>query len=185
MIKNYLEEAKKEFKEVEEEFKKEISKFRTGRASVSILDGIMINYFGTLTPLNQLASLGVPQADLITIQPWDSKIIADIEKAIRASNLGLNPFSDGKVIKIKIPPMDQQRRQELIKTLKKYSEERKTIIRNLRRDYREKGKILKDNKEISEDDEKRYYDDLQKEVDRAIENLDKLIAQKEKQILED
>jgi ribosome recycling factor len=185
MIKEILDQAKGDLKKVEDDFKKQLSKFRTGRASVSILDGILIDYYGVPTPINQLATLGVPEANLIIIQPWDSKIINDVDKAIRAANLNINPVSDGKVIKLPIPPLDQQRRLEIIKTLKKYTEERKTNVRNVRHDYRDMIKSMKDEKEISEDDEKRAYDELQKTVDATSEKIDSIQKEKEKHILED
>lgn len=185
MTKEILEQAKADLKKVEEDFKKQISKFRTGRASVTILDGIHVDYYGVPTPINQLATLGVPEANLIIIQPWDNKIINDVDKAIRAANLNLNPVSDGKVIKLPIPPLDQQRRLEIIKTLKKYAEERKAQLRNVRRDYRDMVKSLKDDRDISEDDEKRAYDDLQKIVDSTNANIDQIEKDKERHILED
>jgi ribosome recycling factor len=185
MIKEILDQARAELRKVEEDFKKQLSKFRTGRASVSILDGILIDYYGVPTPINQLATLGVPEANLIIIQPWDSKIINDIDKAIRAANLNINPVSDGKVIKLPIPPLDQQRRLDIIKTLKKYTEERKTHIRNVRRDYRDTIKAMEDEKEISEDDEKRAYDELQKIIDGTGERIDGIEKEKEKHIMED
>jgi ribosome recycling factor len=185
MIKEILDQARVELRKVEEDFKKQLSKFRTGRASVSILDGILIDYYGVPTPINQLATLGVPEANLIIIQPWDSKIINDIDKAIRAANLNINPVSDGKVIKLPIPPLDQQRRLDIIKTLKKYTEERKTHIRNVRRDYRDTIKAMEDEKEISEDDEKRAYDELQKIIDGTGERIDGIEKEKEKHIMED
>lgn len=185
MTKEILEQAKVDLKKVEEDFKKQISKFRTGRASVTILDGIHVDYYGVPTPINQLATLGVPEANLIIIQPWDNKIINDVDKAIRAANLNLNPVSDGKVIKLPIPPLDQQRRLEIIKTLKKYTEERKAHLRNVRRDYRDMIKSLKDDRDVSEDDEKRAYDDLQKLVDQTQSNIDQIEKEKEKHILED
>lgn len=185
MIKEILEQAKIDLKKVEDDFKKQISKFRTGRASVTILDGIHVDYYGVSTPINQLATLGVPEANLIIIQPWDNKIINDVDKAIRAANLNLNPVSDGKVIKLPIPPLDQQRRLEIIKTLKKYTEERKAHLRNVRREYRDMIKSLKDDRDISEDDEKRAYDDMQKLVDQTNANIDQIEKEKEKHILED
>ena len=118
MTKEILDQARGDMRKVEDDFKKQLSKFRTGRASVSILDGILIDYYGVPTPINQLATLGVPEANLIIVQPWDSKIINDIDKAIRAANLNINPVSDGKVIKLPIPPLDQQRRLDIIRTLK-------------------------------------------------------------------
>lgn len=185
MLKETIEEVKEKLKETEDDFKKEISKFRTGRASVSILDPIHIDYYGTPTPINQLATLSVPEANLIVIQPWDPNIINDIEKAIRNSNIHINPVSDGKLIKLPVPPLDEERRAEIIKTLKKYTEERKTVARLIRREYRELVKALQEEKEISEDDEKRFNDNLQKMVDECIENLGKIERDKEKHILED
>lgn len=185
MTKEILDQARGDLRKVEEDFKKQISKFRTGRASVSILDGIHVDYYGVPTPINQLATLGVPEANLIIIQPWDSKIINDVDKAVRAANLNLNPVSDGKVIKLPIPPLDQQRRLEIIKTLRKYTEERRAQLRNVRRDYRDMIKSMKDDRDISEDDEKRAYDELQKLVDATNANIDQIEKDKEKHILED
>lgn len=152
---------------------------------MSILDGISIDYYGVPTPINQLASLGVPEANLIIIQPWDNKIINDIDKAIRNANIGISPVSDGKVIRLPIPPLDEQRRLEIVKMLKKYMEERKTVIRNIRRDYRDMAKKMKDDKDISEDDEKRFYDEFQKMVDREMEKIEEMVKSKEKHIMED
>lgn len=185
MIKEILEEAKSKLKMISEDFKKEISKFRTGRASVSILDGITVEYYGTPTPINQVATLSVPDANLIVIQPWDHNIIGEIDKAIRTSNIDMNPVSDGKVIKLPVPPLDEQRRLDIIKTLKKYTEERKTSIRNVRREYREMIKLMKEEKEISEDEEKRAHDDLQKIVDDEVQNLEDIEKTKEKHIMDD
>lgn len=185
MIKQILEQAKDELKKVEEDYKKQISKFRTGRASVSILDGIHVDYYGVSTPLNQLATLGVPEANLIIVQPWDNKIINDVDKAIRAANLNLNPVSDGKVIKLPIPPLDQQRRLEIIKTLKKYTEERKAQVRQVRHEYRDMIKSLKDDRDISEDDEKRANDELQKLIDNLGAAIDQIEKDKARHIIED
>jgi ribosome recycling factor len=185
MLKETLEEVKSKLAELEEEFKKEISKFRTGRASVSILDNIRVDYFGTPTPINQLATLSVPEANLIVIQPWDHNIITDIEKSIRNSNIDINPISDGKLIRLPVPPLDEERRTEIIKILKKYTEERKTSARLLRREYRELVKSLEEEKEISEDDAKRFQDELQKTVDDSMQNLEEIERAKEKHILED
>ena len=184
-MKDILDAAKADFKKVEGEFIKEISKFRTGRASVSILDGILIDYYGTPTPIQQLATLGVPEANLIVIQPWDNKTLGDIDKAIRNANIGISPVSDGKVIKLPVPPLDEQRRLEIVKMLKKYMEERKTGIRNIRRDYRETVKKMKDDKEITEDDEKRVYDELQKMVDGEMAKIEEMVRSREKHIMED
>ncbi len=185
MIKDLLEELKNECSQIIEGFRKEIAKFRTGRASVAVLDGIQVEYFGVPTPLNQLATLGVPEANLIVVQPWDVKLVPDVEKAIRNANIGINPVSDGKVIKLFVPPLDEQRRLEIIKTLKKYAEERKTSVRNVRRDYRDTGRQMKDDKEISEDEETRFYDEIQKQVDEAIAKIEEIQRTREKHIMED
>ena len=185
MIKEYLDEAKQKINALSDDFKKEISKFRTGRASVSVLDGIKVEYYGTPTPINQVATLSVPDANMIVIQPWDNNVIGEIEKAIRNANLDMNPISDGKVVRLPVPPLDEQRRKDIIKTLKKYTEERKTSIRNLRREYREIFKMMKDDKDISEDDEKRANDDLQKIIDEGIKNLDAIEKDKAKHIMDD
>ena len=174
-----------EYQIIEEEFKKFLSTLRTGRASISILDGIKVDYYGVPTPINQLATISVPESTLIAIQPWDPKIIEDIEKAIRKSNVDINPVSDGKVLKLFIPPLSEERRKEIIKKLKTFLEERKTAIRNIRRKYREIIKKKKDDKEISEDDEQRQYNDLQKSIDNQIDSLEKLYSDKEKHILDD
>jgi ribosome recycling factor len=185
MIKETLEEGKTKLKQVADDFKKEISKFRTGRASVAVLDGIMVDYYGVPTPINQVATLSVPDANLIVIQPWDHNVINEIEKALRQSNLDMNPVSDGKLIRLPVPPLDEQRRQDIVKTLRKYTEERKTAIRNIRREYRELFKMMEDEKEISEDEEKRANDDLQKIIDESVKNLDEIMKSKEKHIMDD
>jgi ribosome recycling factor len=185
MLKELLSEVKEKLKEVGNGYKKEISKFRTGRASAAILDGVMVEYYGTPTPINQLATVSVPEANLIVIQPWDQKTTPDVEKAIRNANLGINPVSDGKLIRLPVPPLDEQRRLEIIKTLKKYTEERKTAIRNIRREYRDMAKMMQEDKDISEDEEKRFYDDLQKVIDDGISILDEIQKEKEKSIMDD
>ncbi len=185
MIKETLDEAKESLNEVPELFKKEISKFRTGRASVAILDGVSVTYYGTMTPINQVATLSVPDANLIVIQPWETNIINDIVKAIRNFNSNMNPISDGRVIKLPVPPMDEQRRLDIIKTMKKYMEERKTSIRNIRREFRDMFKLMKEDKDITEDEEKRAYDDLQKLVDDCVKEIDEIARIKEKHIMND
>ncbi len=185
MIRETLDEVKDKLKQLKDGFMKEISKFRTGRASVSVLDGIMVPYYGTPTPINQVATLSVPDANLIVIQPWDHNVIQEVEKAIRNANLDVNPVSDGKVIKLPVPPLDEERRKDIVKTLKKYTEERKTGIRNIRREYREMFKLMKDEKEISEDDEKRANDDLQKIIDEGVKGLEDIQKTKEKHIMDD
>jgi len=157
---------------------------RTGRASVSLLDNIRVDYYGTPTPLNQVATLHVPEPAMITAQPWDSSIIGAIEKAIRSSDLGLNPANDGKLIRIPIPALTQERRKDLVKHLHNVAEEHRVSLRNIRRDANEAFKKLMKDKAISEDDERRGLDEVQKMTDGYIKKLDELAKAKEKEILE-
>ncbi len=164
--------------------KNEFNKVRTGRASTSILDGIRVDYYGTLTPLNQMATLGVPESRLITIQPWDVTVIKDIEKAILKSDLGLTPSSDGKIIRIAIPPLTEERRKELVKVIYKMGEDHKIAVRNIRRDANEMLKGLKKEGEISEDEAFKAQDQVQKITDEQIKCIDDTTKEKEKEILE-
>ncbi len=163
---------------------KELNRVRTGRANLSLLDGIRVDYYGTLTPLNQMASLSVPESRLITIQPWDATVIKEIEKAILKSDLGLTPSSDGKVIRISIPPLTEERRKQLAKSVHKTCEDHKVGIRNLRRDANEMLKALKKDGDISEDDAFRGQDQVQKITDEFIAQIDTIYKEKEKEILE-
>jgi len=167
-----------------ESLKREYSRLRTGRASLSLLDGIRVSYYDTPTPLNQMASLAVPEPRLIVIQPWDKTAIGDIEKAILKSELGLTPMSDGKIIRIAIPPLTEERRKELVKVARKMAEDNKVAIRNIRRDANEMLKDLKTEKEITEDNLYRSQDEVQKITDDFISQVDELCATKEKEILE-
>ena len=157
---------------------------RTGRASISILDHIRVDYFGTPTPLNQLGNLHVPEPSLITIQPWDVSQIGAIEKAIRAGNLGLNPANDGKLIRIPIPPLNEERRKELVKQLHGVAEDHRVAIRNIRRDGNEAVKKLLKDKIIAEDEDRRAHDEIQKMTDAYMGKLDQAAAVKEKEIRE-
>jgi ribosome recycling factor len=157
---------------------------RTGRATVSLLDGIRVDYFGTPTPLNQVASLHVPEPSMITAQPWDSSLIGPIDKAIRASDLGLNPQNDGKIIRIPIPPLTQERRKDLVKHLHNIAEDHRVAVRNIRRDANEAVKKLLKDKTISEDEERRAHDEIQKMTDGQMTKLDAAAKTKEKEILE-
>jgi ribosome recycling factor len=157
---------------------------RTGRASVNLLDGIKVDYYGTPTPLNQVGTLHVPEPSLITVQPWDVSLIGAIEKAIRSSDLGLNPANDGKVIRIPIPPLTEERRKELVKRLHHMAEDHRVAMRNIRRDANEAIKKLLKDKLISEDDERRALDEVQKMTDGNIAKLDQAAKVKEKEILE-
>jgi ribosome recycling factor len=161
----------------------EMSSIRTGRASVSILDNIRIDYYGTPTPLNQVANLHVPEPSLITVQPWDASQIGPIEKAIRSSDLGLNPANDGKLIRIPIPPLTEERRKDLVKRLHQMAEHHRVAIRNIRRDANEHVKKLLKDKKVTEDDEKRALDELQKMTDSHTEKLDSAARTKEKELM--
>ncbi len=162
----------------------EFKRVRTGRASVSLLDGIRVDYYGTQTLLNQMASLSVPESRLIMIQPWDVSVIKDIEKAILKSDLGLTPSNDGKVIRISIPPLTEERRKEIVKIVQKMSEEHKVAIRNIRRDSNELLKGLKKDGDISEDDAFKAQEQVQKITDEHIKLIDDIYKKKEKEILE-
>lgn len=167
-----------------EAFKKELGKVRTGRASFSLLDGVKVDYYGTLTPLQQVGTLSVPESRLITITPWDNKMIGPIEKAIQGAGLGLNPSSDGKVVRIPIPPLTEERRKELAKVVRKMAEEARVAVRNVRREGIEKLKEKEKKKEIPEDGVKRGQERIQKETDAFIRKIDDILKAKEQEILE-
>ncbi|AMV72546.1 ribosome recycling factor [Desulfuromonas carbonis] len=167
-----------------EALKKEFTRVRTGRASVSLLDDIRIDYYGTPTPLNQVATLVVPEPRLITIQPWEKKLIPDIEKAILKSDLGLNPASDGVLVRIAIPALTEERRKEMVKQIKRMGEEAKIAIRNVRRDGNEGLKKLEKEKEISEDELKRGEKEIQDLTDQFVKKADEVVAVKEKEVME-
>ena len=163
---------------------KSFSKLRTGRASLSLLDGIKVDYYGAPTPLNQVANLSVPESRLIVISPWDSSIIGTIEKAIQKSDLGLMPSNDGKVVRLAIPVLTEERRKELAKVGKKMAEEAKVKLRNARRDANERLKALKKDNKISEDEMFTYQEEVQKKMDKYIEKTDSVFQAKEKEIME-
>jgi len=162
----------------------ELKRVRTGRASLNILDGIRVDYYGTPTPLNQMASLSVPESRLIVIQPWDATVIKDIEKALLASDLGLTPSSDGKLIRLAIPPLTEERRKELVKVIGKMCEDYKVAIRNIRRDSNEFLKMAKKEGDISEDDLFKGQDKVQEITDEFVKRIDSIFKEKEKEILE-
>jgi ribosome recycling factor len=163
---------------------KSFSRVRTGRASVSLLDGIKVDYYGTPTPIAQVATLSVPESRLIVIAPWDATIIGVIEKAIQKADLGLMPSNDGKVIRLAIPQLTEERRKELVKVVKKMAEEGKVKLRNFRRDANEELKSLKKNNKMTEDELFAAQEEVQKFTDRSIEKTDKILAVKEKEIME-
>ena len=162
----------------------EMAAIRTGRASLSILDHIRVDYYGTPTPLNQVANLHVPEPSLITIQPWDVSQIGPIEKSIRTSDLGLNPSNDGKVIRLPIPPLTEERRKELVKRVHAAAEHHRVALRNVRREGNEASKKLLKDKKITEDDDKKAHDEIQKMTDSYIGKIDAAAKTKEKDILE-
>ena len=164
--------------------KTDLNKVRTGRASLSLFDDIRVDYYGTPTPLNQVATLAVPESRLITIQPWDTSITAEIEKAILKSELGLTPSSDGKIIRIPIPRLTEERRKELVKVVKKMAEAAKVALRNIRREVNDQFKGLEKNKKISQDQLHQMMEKVQISTDKYIEKVDAALAAKEKEILE-
>jgi len=164
--------------------KKDFNRIRTGRASTALLDGIKIDCYDTRMPLDQVSSISVPESRLIVIQPWDQTIIGDIEKGILKSELGLTPMNDGKIIRVSIPPLTEERRKELAKLARKMAEDNKISIRNHRREANEMFKELKNEKEISEDEMHKAYNDVQKITDEFIKKIDEITAEKEKDIVE-
>lgn len=177
-------EMKKRTDKALEALSHELGAIRTGRASIAILDHVKVDYYGTLTPVNQLATLAVPESRTITIQPWDASATHAIEKAIMTSDLGLMPTNDGKIIRINMPALTEERRKEYVKIAKKYGEECKVGIRNIRRDANEALKKLEKDKQISEDELKKLQKDVQDITDKQIVRVDEMIAQKEKDIME-
>ncbi|MGZ8431093.1 MAG: ribosome recycling factor [Candidatus Deferrimicrobiaceae bacterium] len=167
-----------------EAFKKDLGKIRTGRASFSLLDGIKVDYYGTPTPLPQVGTLSVPESRMITVTPWDAKMVGPIEKAIQASGLGLNPSNDGKMVRIPIPPLTEERRKDLVKVVKKMAEDARISVRNIRRESLEKVKEREKKKEISEDEMKRSQDRVQKETDSYVKKIDEILKAKEQEIME-
>lgn len=162
----------------------EMAGIRTGRASVSLFDNVRVDYYGTPTPLNQLATLHVPEPAMITVQPWDVSQIGAIEKAIRSADLGLNPGNDGKIVRVPIPPLTEERRKDLVKRLHHVAEDHRVTVRNARRDANEAVKKLQKEKLVSEDDERRALDEIQKLTDAQMQKLDQAAKAKEKEILE-
>ncbi|NLW24722.1 MAG: ribosome recycling factor [Clostridia bacterium] len=184
MIKEILTDAEGRMKKTIDVLKKDFAGMRAGRANPAILEKVQVDYYGTPTPVNQLANITAPEARLLVIQPWDKTAISAIEKAILKSDLGLNPSSDGTVIRISIPQLTQERRKELVKSVKKKAEEARVSIRNIRRDANDEIKSLEKQKEISEDEAKKAQDDVQKITDKYIAEVDKITDNKEKEIME-
>jgi ribosome recycling factor len=184
MIKETMAQTRTRMAKALEDFRHELGAARTGRASASLLEHVKVEYYGSPTPLNQVATIGVPEPSLLTVQPWDPTLLAPIEKAIRSSDLGLNPMNDGKVLRVPIPPLTEERRKELVKHLHKILENHRTAIRNVRRDANEALKKQFKDKTISEDDEKRGLEEIQKVTDEFMEKLESQGKGKEHEILE-
>jgi ribosome recycling factor len=177
-------EAARKMERAIETLKKDFSHVRTGRATPSLLDGIRVDYYGSMVPVSQVATISVPEARMMTIQPWEKTMLPVIEKAIKASDLGLNPQNDGNLIRLPIPPLSEERRQELVKSCKRISEENKVAIRNIRRDANERLKKAEKDKEMTQDESRKAQDEIQKLTDKNIESVDHLLVIKEKEIME-
>ncbi len=167
-----------------EDFRKELAAIRTGRASVHMLDSVTVDYYGTAMPLNQIAQVHAPEAQLITVQPFDPSSLGAIEKAIRSADLGLNPMNDGKLIRVPVPPLTEERRRDLVKRLHKVLEDHRTAVRNIRRDGNDLIKKALKDKKITEDDDRRSHDEIQKLTDDEIKKMEDMGKGKEKEILE-
>jgi ribosome recycling factor len=182
-VKDLIADAKQRMHTSVETVRKELASMRTGRASLTMLDGIRVDYYGTPTPLNQVGNLSTPDPTLIQVQPWDGKLLGAIEKAIRTSDLDLNPQNDGKVIRIPIPPLTEERRKGLVKNAHKHAEEGRVAIRNVRRDVNDHLKRMLKSHEVSEDDEKQAMAEVQKMTDQQIEEINAILKKKEGEIL--
>ena len=167
-----------------ETLKHELMGIRTGKANPGLLEGVKVSYYGQMVPLRQVANIAVPEPRLITVQPWEKPLIPEIEKAIRASGLGLNPIIEGAILRLPIPPLTEERRKELVKLAKKYGEDARVAVRNVRRDTNEKFKKLEKEHKLSEDDSHTRQEEVQKTTDRYVKQVDEVIAAKEKEIME-
>ena len=182
-IKQVKADAETRMKSSVEDARRKFATMRTGRASVNLLDGIMVDYYGTQTPLNQMAAISAPEPQLLTVQPWDPSAINAIEKAIRTSDLGVNPSNDGKLVRIPIPSLTEERRKQMTKVVHDVAEEHRTAVRNVRRDANEKLKHMLKDKTISEDEERGALADVQKLTDGYIERINELMKKKEEEIM--
>jgi len=183
-LKDTQQQLKTRMEKAVDDFRATLASTRTGRASVHMLDQVKVPYYGSDMPLNQVAQVTAPDANLILIQPWDPSIIADIEKALRTSDLGFNPQNDGKVVRIPIPPMTEERRKEVVKHLNKTLEDHRTAVRNIRRDGNEMIKKSAKDKKISEDEEKRSLEEIQKLTDDEIRRMEEMCRNKEREVLQ-
>ena len=180
--KDVIKDTKPRMETVIEDFRRKLSTVRTGRAAVSLLDNITVDYYGTPTPLNQMASVHAPEPQLLTVQPWDQSQLGAVEKAIRAADLGLNPSNDGKLVRIPVPPLNEERRKQLAKQVHEIAEDHRTAIRNVRRDANDRLKKLLKDKQISEDNERDGLDEVQKLTNSYISRIDELSKSKEQEI---
>jgi ribosome recycling factor len=185
MVSETRKKAEEKMSKALDTLKREFATIRTGRASIGILDGITVDYYGTPTPLNQVANLSVPDPKLIIIQPWEIKMLGEVEKAILRSDIGLTPTNDGKVIRLSIPPLTEERRQQIVKHARKLSEDARVAVRNIRRDINDELKKKSKDKDthVSEDEIKKMQDEIQKTTDSYIKKIDDLLAHKEKEIM--
>jgi len=184
MTADLLDDAERRMQKAVEALKQYVGSIRTGRANSALIERITVDYYGAPTPINQVATVTVPEARLLVIQPWDRKMLTDIEKAIQKSDLGINPNNDGLVIRLNIPPMNEERRRDLVKVLHKKLDEHKVAVRNIRRDVQDKLRDREKKKEVSEDELKRSAERLQKLTDRFVDEMDKVGKKKEQEILE-
>jgi ribosome recycling factor len=185
MSKKIISETSSRMDKTLEDLRRDLASIRTGRASVHILDTVNVDYYGTMTPINQLATLHAPEPNLITVQPWDVSQLAQIERSILASDLGLNPNNDGKIIRVPIPPLTEERRKDLAKQVGKIAEDHRPAVRQIRRDANDQLKKMQKAKEISEDEEYRGHDEVQKVTDDYIAKIDELAKAKEQEIMGD
>ena len=185
MVNDVLKDLQGNIEKALEAFRRDLAKVRTGRANLAILDGLKVEYYGTMTPLNQVASLNVPDPRLITIKPWEKSMCVEIERTIRQqSELGLNPASDGELVRVPIPPLTQERRKDLVKHIKKIGEECKVAVRNARREANEMLKEFSDSGDITEDDEQKGLKKVQESTDKGVAKVDEILGKKEQEILE-
>lgn len=182
-MKEVLNKAEEKMNKTVNALKNEFASIRAGRANPSVLDKVLVDYYGTHTPVNQMAAVSVSEARVLVIQPWDKSLIKAIEKAIQASDIGINPSNDGNVIRLTFPQLTEDRRKEIVKDLKKYGEEAKVAIRSARRDANDKLKAKKKNSELTEDDLKNGEDKTQKLTDKFTKIIDEVVAEKEKEVL--
>jgi len=183
-LKDLYSDLKRRMDHAVADFQSNLAATRTGRASVHMLDQVKVDYYGTPTPINQMAQVSAPEPQLITIAPWDPTILKEIEKAIQAADLGFNPLSDGKIIRVPIPPMTEERRRDVCKHLNKVLEEHRTAVRNVRRDGNDALKKLAKDKKVSEDDEKRALEEVQKMTDGEIRRMEELSQKKEAEVMQ-